>query len=238
MNWRNLAFTFLFYGWTILLCIFGLPVLLMPRAAVLWYARFWLKGVAWLEQHILGLRYRLLGAEHLPKDACIIAAKHQSAWETMKFHLLFQDPVIVLKQELSWIPLWGWYTMRAGMVPINRSKGSKALRVMLKSAKHHAAHGRQIIIFPQGTRLAPGQISPYKPGVAALYEALQLPVIPMALNSGLFWPKRGAKRNGEVTVEFLPPIPPGLSRAEFMARLEHELEFACQRLPIHTSPSP
>ncbi|MBI1273873.1 MAG: 1-acyl-sn-glycerol-3-phosphate acyltransferase [Alphaproteobacteria bacterium] len=228
---RALLFSTAFYLWHIVLCFACLPILILPRPVMRGTVRFYLSGIALFERVFLGLRYKVIGRENLPAQGCIIAAKHQSAWETFKLHLVLPDPVFVLKRELVWIPLWGWYTLKAGMVPVDRSAGAKALRRMLAAAARFAAQGRQIIIFPQGTRLAPGSYKPYKPGVAALYDNLNLPVVPVALNSGMFWPKGAFLKNpGTVTLEILPAIPPGLKRVEMMRQLEAALEQATDRL--------
>jgi 1-acyl-sn-glycerol-3-phosphate acyltransferase len=165
--------------------------------------------VAWVECHLGGISYRVIGRENIPKGACIIAAKHQSALETFKIHLIVDDPAIVLKRELLNIPIIGWYMSRSGSIPIDRSGRTKALSGMTVAARKAAADGRPIVIFPEGTRAAVGETRPYKSGVAAMYQDLNVPLVPMALNSGLLWPKDSFfKKRGLVTVEFLPPIPP------------------------------
>jgi 1-acyl-sn-glycerol-3-phosphate acyltransferase len=228
---RSALFNIVFLPGMAIGCLFVLPFGLVSRrammAAVLTYMRF----LRWTERWILGLDYRVLGREHVPGGPCIVAAKHQSTWETMKLHLLLDDPAVVLKSELSKIPLWGWYARRAGMIAVERGAGARAINGMVRDAKERVAEGRPIVIFPQGTRVPPGEWRPYRSGVGALYTALDLPVVPMALNSGVFWGRRAAsKRGGTVTVEFLPPIPPGLPQAEMMERLERELETASDRL--------
>lgn len=227
---RSTAFSIAFFLWHLVLCVFFLWLFLLPRRFLMPVVRFYLRGIAWMERHILGLDWQLIGRENLPEGPCIVAPKHQSAWETMKLHFVLRDPAIVLKRELMYVPIWGWYVFRAGAVPVDRGAGGKALRGMIRAAKEMAKAGREIVIFPQGTRVLPGQHETYKIGVAALYEGLKLPVVPIALNSGLFWPKRGTKRGGTVTMEILPPIPPGLGRETMMKRLEDELEAASVRL--------
>ena len=228
---RSLLFTILAFFWTYFMCLALLWTLLFPRRVMYWGLLTWERSVAWIERNIMGIRYQIIGLEHVPQGACIIAAKHQSAWETLKLHLLFNNPAIVLKQELLKVPVWGWYAKRSGMIPIDRAKGSVALVQMKKAANAASAEGRKIVIFPQGTRLAPHVKRPYKVGVAVLYDELKLPVIPMALNSGLFWPKNSlVKKPGLITIEFLPPIPPGLPRTEMMRELETRLEEASDRL--------
>ena len=173
----------------------------------------------------------MVGTEHIPDGPYILAAKHQSTWETMKLHLLVDDPAIIMKRELMLIPVWGWFAVKARMIPVHRGGRSKAIASIIEGAHRSSAQGRPLVIFPQGTRTAAGTFRPYRVGVAAIYEALDLPVVPMALNSGVFWPRREfIKRSGTITVEFLPPIPPGLDRDAFLKRLEDELESATDRL--------
>lgn len=228
---RSLAFNILYFFWVSVPTVAFLWIVLLPRNGFFAWVRGWQRFVGWMERNILGLQSRTVGWEHVPEGACIIAAKHQSAWETLRLNVLFFDPAIVLKKELTRVPVWGWYAWRCGMIPIDRSGRAAALARMMKAAHKAKDLGRKIVIFPQGTRVLPGVRKPYKSGVAALYKELGLPIVPMAVNSGLFWPK-GAfiKKPGTVTIEFLPPIPPGLGRAEMMGRLENELEAACERL--------
>jgi len=228
---RSVIFNIAFYGWTAVMCFLMLWAFLLPKRYFPRVARLWLAQTAWIERVIGGMSYRVIGSEHVPQGACIIAAKHQSAWETMKLPLLFDDPAIVLKKELLAIPIWGRYLRHAGMIPIDRGSGSAALAAMMQAAHKAAEAGRKIVIFPQGTRVAPGAERPYKGGVAALYRELNIPVVPMALNSGLLWPRNSfIKKPGLITIEFLPPILPGLSREEMLTKLKTELEGASKRL--------
>jgi 1-acyl-sn-glycerol-3-phosphate acyltransferase len=230
-RFRSLAFSILFPTWTALCCVVLAFGPLLPRRQALVLAVTWVRSVAWIERNVLGLRYRVIGCENLPvSGAFIVAAKHQSAFETMKLHLILDDPAIVMKRELLRVPIWGAYTRKTGMIPIDRSAGKKAVSVMLRAAQKATAEGRPIVIFPQGTRVAPGETRPYKPGVAALSRQLNLPVVPLALNSGLFWPKHGTKRGGAVTFSFLPAIEPGLEPTALMAVLEERLEAETNRL--------
>jgi 1-acyl-sn-glycerol-3-phosphate acyltransferase len=232
MIWlRSLAFNVVLFGLTALMCFLMLWTLPLPRRRMLGIVHLWLRQIVWAERHIAGITYKVLGREHVPSGACIIASKHQSAWETFKLHLLFGDPAIVLKQELLNIPIWGWYLRRSGMIPIDRGAHVRALTSMMQAAQKAAADGRKIVIFPQGTRVAPGDWRPYKNGVAALYQELQLPVVPMALNSGVLWPKHSfIKKPGTIMIEFLPPIAPGLPREEMMKLLREQLESATNYL--------
>ena len=228
---RSLAFNIAMYGVTILTCVLLCWTLLLPRRMVARVAKFWQSQVAWCERHVGGIQTRIVGWEHVPEGACIIAAKHQSAWETFKLNILFDDPAIVLKKELLSIPFWGWFLKRSGMIPIDRARRGGALPGMAEAAHVAVTQGRKIVIFPQGTRVAVGVSRPYKQGIALLYQELNLPVIPMAINAGLFWPKDSfIKRPGTITIEFLPPIPAGIDGETMRLRLECELEAASDRL--------
>jgi 1-acyl-sn-glycerol-3-phosphate acyltransferase len=228
---RSAIFSLLFPLWTGICCIglaFG-P--LLPRKNALSLALIWLRSVAWIERNVLGLDYRLIGQENLPAEgAFIVAAKHQSTFETLKLHLILNDPAIVMKQELLRLPIWGAYTKKTGMIPVDRRAGGRALGAMLLAARKARDDSRPIVIFPQGTRVAPGQTKPYKQGVVALYTELNLPIVPLAVNSGLFWPRHGMKRGGTVTFSFLPPIEPGLAANAALAVLEDRLEAETNRL--------
>jgi len=228
---RSIAFSIAFPLWTGICCIglaFG-PFL--PRKGALAIAVLWVRSVAWVERHVLGLDYRVIGRENLPAHgAFIVAAKHQSTFETMKLHLILNDPAIVLKKELLRIPIWGRYLKQTGMIPIDRGAGRRAMGDMLTASEKAKAEGRPIVIFPQGTRIPVGVKSSYKSGVVALYQALGLPILPLALNSGLFWPKSGMKHGGTVTFSFLPPIEPGLEPESALSLLEQRLETETDRL--------
>lgn len=233
---RSLAFNIAFYGWTILCAVLLLPFLLFPHAYAVRGVRFWIQGIFWICDHILGLHLQVIGYEKLPKTPVILASKHQSAWETFVFHYLFPDPTIALKRELLWIPFFGWYLKKVGMIPLSRSKGKGAqdLKKLLNRAQDAVEKDRQILIFPEGTRSKPGQKGAYQSGVASLYFHLKIPVIPVAHNAGLYWPRRGFfKYPGTITLEFLDPIYPGLSRQDFMRRLENDIEVKTNALVRH-----
>jgi 1-acyl-sn-glycerol-3-phosphate acyltransferase len=161
----------------------------------------------------------------MPDRPCIIAAKHQSAWDIFALSVLLDQPTFVLKKELMHIPFFGWFLRRYGAVPVDRKAGASALRGMLRRAKAEMARGRSVVIFPEGTRVPPGETRAYHPGVAALYRELDVPLVPVTLNSGWFWGRRKfRKKPGTIVVEFQPAIAPGLSRREVMARLSEALE--------------
>jgi 1-acyl-sn-glycerol-3-phosphate acyltransferase len=232
MSWlRALAFNIAFFGSTALLGLLGLPLLLAPRRSVMAFGRFWARSVLALLRAIIGLDGEIRGVEHLPKGACLIAMKHQSAWDTLILPVVLGDPAVVIKRELLWVPFYGWYAARAGSIAIDRRGGAGALRRMLAIARDAAAAGRPIVIFPEGTRTAPGQTLTYQSGVAALYQALAVPLVPAAVNSGLYWGRRSfVKRPGRIVLSFLEPIPPGLPRREVMAELEARIETATAAL--------
>lgn len=228
---RSLLFNFMFYVTTVLFLVLGSPLLFGPRrwamAALAMHGRFEL----WLLKVIAGTKLEVRGLEKLPEGSSLVAAKHQSAWETFALIPLFRDPAYLMKRELFWIPLHGWFSRKFEMIPVDRDKGPSALRRMLREAKDRAAQGREIVIFPEGTRRAPGAPPDYKTGVVLLYEALQIPCVPLALNSGVFWPRRSLlRRPGTIVVEILDPIPPGLPKAEFLERLIGSIETASARL--------
>lgn len=207
------------------------PTLLMPRAAARACLRAYLLLVFGGLQLICGVRYQVKGREHVPEGGVLVASKHQSMFETLAFWRILPDPAIILKKELAFLPVFGWYALKLRNIAVDRSAGSNALRAMLKAARERAGAGRQVVIFPQGTRVSPGAEESYKPGVAGLYAAMKAPCTPVALNSGLFWPKRGfMRRPGVITIEFLPAIPPGLPRDAFMQELERRIETASQAL--------
>jgi 1-acyl-sn-glycerol-3-phosphate acyltransferase len=228
---RSLAFNILFYLNLIAFVVFGSWLLLLPRSWAMQGLKTWSRSSLWWLEVIAGIDFELRGAENLPKGAALVAGKHQSMWETVALYPLFDDPTIVLKRELMWLPLMGWFAKKFGMLPIDRAAGGPALKRLLRRAEEAARAGRQIIIFPEGTRRAPDAPPDYKAGATALYLRLGVPCVPFALNSGLFWPRRSFwRRPGTIVVEFLPTIPPGLSRHAFESKLKEAIEPATARL--------
>jgi len=228
---RSLAFQLAFWSWTALLAFAGLPFLLGTRSGMMRFGTFWSRSTLALLRWIVGLDYQVRGREHLPAGPAIIAMKHQSAWDTLATTVLFPDCAAVIKSELGWLPFYGWYVVKAGSITVDRGAGARALKRMVARAQRVAAAGRTIVIFPQGTRTALGAKPPYLPGIAALYQQLKLPVVPVAVNSGLFWGRRHFMRQpGTVLVEILPPIPPGRPRPTFMTELERSIETATDAL--------
>ena len=220
---RSFIFNSAFYvGTSILVVVMG-PALLLPAFIARNIAQFW----GWLahkQLYIVGIRQREFGARHLDKQV-IYAVKHQSAWETIILSWLLHAPAFVLKVELLRLPIIGLFFAKTGCIPVDRADGMRALRKMRDAALELAAQGRSLLIFPQGTRVQPGASKPYEVGVFALYESTGLPVVPVALNSGLVWPRNSwLKYPGTVDIHFLKPIQPGLTRKEFMAKLEQQIE--------------
>jgi 1-acyl-sn-glycerol-3-phosphate acyltransferase len=230
---RSALFNICFFGATAVISVTGLVTLLMPGFGIRFVMRSWARTVIWLLRAICGIRFRLEGAEHLPRQgqAGLIAAKHQSAFDTIVWLCLLPDPVYVLKRELLRIPVYGALVRRARMIAVDRSAGASAMRYLIRSGREAAAAGRQIVIFPEGTRVAPGQRVPYQPGIAALAAATGLPVIPAAIDSGRLWGRRAfRKRPGCITLVVLPPLPAGMPRAALIAALESKIEDATDRL--------
>ncbi len=228
---RAVLFNLVFFCTGALFLSLALPALLMPRRVTIRVGEIWFSFVLDALRIICGISHEIRGQENVPATPCIIAAMHQSAWDTLAFVTFIDDAAYVIKQELTRIPVYGWLLAKASMVPVDRAAGAKALRNMVNTARARLADGRHIVIFPTGTRTAPGERRSYHPGVAALYSQLAVPVVPVALNSGLFWPRRSIfKRPGHIVVELLPPIPPGLPRREFMEQLQSAIEQASARL--------
>ncbi len=228
---RSLLFNILFYLNLCLYLIAALPTLIMSRRRILAVARHWANTNLWLLRAVCGIRVEFRGVGKIPAGPLLVSSKHQSLWETFALLLILSDPAYIMKRELMWIPLFGWYAWKAGMIPVDRQKGSQALAEMNACARRELARGRQIIIFPEGTRRPPGGEPRYKYGVVHLYAETGVSCLPVALNSGLFWPRRSFRRNpGTVRVEVLDPIPTGLGKDEFFERLQHDVEAATARL--------
>lgn len=228
---RSVAFNILFYLNLILHVIGAIPTYVLPRRAFMAMAKSWGTTSGWLLRVVAGTRAELRGLDRIPPGALLVAAKHQSVWETFVLLTLFDDPAYVFKRELQLIPIFGWYAWKSRMIPVDRRARGGAMAGMIARSREEFAHGRQIIIFPEGTRTAPAAPPAYKGGVTKLYAASGVPCLPIALNSGLYWPRRKFLRYpGTIVLEVLDPIPPGLGEAEFAARLEREIEEAQGRL--------
>ena len=228
---RSALCTVAFYTWGVMIGTVMVPMLVLPRR---WFRQFvitWSAGNGVLLRIIAGVHAEIRNREHRPTGAAIIASKHQSEWEAHVFLHELNDPAYVIKKELYFVPGYGWFSAKVNMIFVDRDGGAKSLRTLVKGAQKAVARGRPVVIFPEGTRVAPGEKLPYRPGVAALYGALNVPVVPVVLNSGMHWPKGSFRRYpGTIVMEYLPPIPPGLPRREFMERLESTMEEASQRL--------
>lgn len=231
---RAALFWLLLILWLLAASLVCWPLALGPRRPMLAAYRIWSRGVVLLMRVALGIRCVVIGRAHLPPGPCLIAAKHQSAWETLALPALLGDVAFVLKQELLRVPLYGWWARRLGMIAVDRAGGAAALRRMAADAAAALAAGRTVVIFPQGTRTPPGlpaSEAPYQPGVAALAALADAPVVPVALNSGQVW-GRGlfGQRPGVATVSILPALPAGLPRRELTARLAAAIEAETARL--------
>ena len=228
---RSVLFTILFLVATAAFVVIGSPLLLGPRSWAMAGLRAHAHTVMLLMRLLIGTKVEVRGREKLPPGAALIASKHQSAWDTMGLVPIFNDPALIMKAELMLIPFYGWFSRKFGMIAVKREAGPAAMRQLVRDARARADLGRHIVIFPEGTRRAPGAEPDYKPGVVLLYEALKVPCVPVALNSGLFWPRRSiVKRPGTIVVEILDPLPSGLSRKELRARLEAAVEMATAKL--------
>lgn len=234
---RSILFNLLYIFGSLFLSIVLLWALVFrPRKCTEIISSVYAPYISFIEKRVMGLHLELRGVENLPKDTpFIIAAKHQSAYETLKIPFMKQlgYPVIILKKELTYLPIWGFYPPRMGLVAINRSSAMESLRAITTGCKKAIADNRNVIIFPQGTRVAPGAVAEYKTGLAKLYRDLGVPVVPMALNSGVFWGRnKFFKKPGTVVFEFLPAIPAGLPPLQVMQQIETQIEAASDRLVV------
>jgi 1-acyl-sn-glycerol-3-phosphate acyltransferase len=228
---RAAIFQIAFYLWTALMAPIGLPLLLAPPLWMMRYGTFWSQGTLWLLRVCVGLDHEIRGSENMPPGPVLVAMKHQSAWDTFAATVMFRYPAMVIKRELGWLPFYGWYALKAGMIPVDRAGGAAALKRMVAASQKALAQDRPILIFPEGTRSAVGAPPDYQPGIVALYRQLDVPLVPIAVNSGLYWGRRHfLKRPGRITVEILPPILPGRARREVLAELETRIEAATARL--------
>lgn len=241
LTWlRSALFTVAFFVVTTIMAVLGAPLLLAASERLaMGYARLWSRVVLFLLRVLAGVRVEIRGSANIPHGGALVAAKHQSAFETFALFPILPAPTLVMKSELRRIPLFGRFAKIAGMIEVDRAKGSTALRDMVHRCREEAAKSRQIVIFPEGTRRPPGAGPAYQPGIALLYKGLGLPTVPVALNSGLYWPRRSFRKYpGTIVIEFLPPIEPGLDSRSFLARLEAVIEPASDRLLAEAARSP
>ncbi len=229
---RSALFNIAFYVATIFILLIGLPTLFLPQKWTMAVAyKLQARSSLWLLKHICNIDAEMRGLENLQKGPVIIASKHQSVWETFALAPYLNYPIVILKHELMYLPLLGWYAIKFGHIPVKRGKGRVTVQKLIASAKHQLKGEKELLIFPEGTRKAPNADPEYKNGIYRLYHALDVPVIPVALNSGLYWPRRTFKRYpGTVIAHFLKPIEPGLSREDFMTLLEQRIESATHGL--------
>jgi 1-acyl-sn-glycerol-3-phosphate acyltransferase len=228
---RSLAFNCFFYVFTTCCSVAAMLIAIVWPSRLTAVARFWSRGWLYAYSHICGVKYQVLGAENVPAGVCIIAMKHQSIWESCAVFAMFSRPIFVLKSELMWIPIFGWVMKWIGCISVKRGAGRLALTSMIRGGHQARARGNQVVIFPEGTRSAPGSAASYKSGVSHLYTALNVPCVPVALNSGVLWPRRRFLRPpGLITVNILPAIPAGQARQAMFDRMVLEIETASQEL--------
>ena len=228
---RSVIFNVLFYLNLIILMVLGLPTIFGGRRAVFALARLWGRISVWLLERICGLRLEYRGLENIPLGGVVIASKHQSFLETFALLRYAPDFAIILKRQLTFVPFFGLYLIVSEQIAIDRSRGPQALQQIVAAAKPVLAAGRQIMIYPEGTRRPPGAPPKYKHGVAAIYAETDAPCLPVAVNTGLFWRRRTfLRRPGIAVIEYLPPIAPGLGRAAFARELQNAIETACAHL--------
>ena len=227
---RSTAYFLWFVLITVVICITLLPALLLPQSVVKFGTRLWCKLQLWGLRVIAGQRYEVRGA--VPAPGALVAAKHMGMWDTLVLYLLLRDVTIVLKRELLFVPFYGWYALKVGFIFIDRQAGASALRKLLARAADALKRKQSLLIFPEGTRKRPGAPPDYKPGIAAIYDRLGVACVPVALNSGLYWagPSGFLKLPGTIVVEFLPAIPPGIQRKQFMQQLQELIETSTANL--------
>ena len=228
---RSVVYNILFYLNLVLLLLIAIPTMVMPYRGIIAVAKLWGRTNLWLLRVVCGTRVEIRGLEKITSGALLVAAKHQSTWETFTLVTLFDDPVFIIKRELQWLPFFGWYTIKARQIPVNRGARAQALIAMVERARIELSRGRQIIIFPEGTRRPAGAEPRYKYGITHLYAETDTPCLPIALNSGLYWPRRSILRYpGTIRVEILDPIAPGPDKQTFSEVLRDSIETATARL--------
>lgn len=228
---RSCIFVLWAVGSMLVLGLLYFPAIILSRRWVIAGIRIWARGLRWGTRVLIGIQTDIRGLENLPEGPLIYASKHQCMYDTLLPFIILSDPAIILKKELLWYPVFGWYALRGGMIPIDRAGNVKTLKKMIRLARKRAEDGRQIIIYPEGTRRAPGADGDYKIGVFALYKDLDVPCVPVATNAGLCWPGKGMRlKRGRVVVEILKPLAAGLGRVDFMEQLETSIETACRPL--------
>jgi 1-acyl-sn-glycerol-3-phosphate acyltransferase len=237
---RSLAFNLALYAVTVVeMIVFAPYYFLVGRSSAWFVPKFWARSNLWLQKVLAGTRSEITGQENLPEGPYILAPKHQSFWDTFALVPDIPDPVYILKRELMWIPVFGWFLAKMNMIPIDRGSPAKALRSVIATTRERMREGRQLVIYPEGTRRPPGAPPAYKQGIAEIYSRLDVPVVPVAHNAGLYWPRRRFLRfPGTIRARYLPPIPPGLDKQAFMTRLIETTESACDELLAEAARSP
>ncbi|WP_279481877.1 lysophospholipid acyltransferase family protein [Aureimonas sp. SK2] len=223
---RSVLFQVLFYTHLVGQLLLNLPFFFFLSEERRWrIVKGWARNSLWLLRNVAGTRSVIAKAETMPTGPAIVAAKHQSFWDVIALLLVVERPTFILKKELMGIPVFGWYARTMGMIPVDRSRRAAVLPSLVAGSRKAVAAGRQIVIYPEGTRSAPGTAPNYRPGIHYLYSELGLPVVPVALNSGLFWPRQAVRREpGTIRAEFLDAIPPGLEREPFISELRDRIE--------------
>jgi 1-acyl-sn-glycerol-3-phosphate acyltransferase len=237
---RSVAFNTAFYlNLIVQMLVFTPFYFLAPRHKAWFVPKFWSRTSLWLQEKLAGTKSEITGLENLPEGSFILAPKHQSFWDTIAFFPYLGDALYILKRELLWIPFFGWYVAKMRMIPVHRGSRSKALKAVVAATKAEMARNpRQLIIYPEGTRRAPGDVPGYKWGIVELYSELGIPVVPVAHQAGLWWPRRKFLRYpGTIRARFLPPIEAGLPKEEFMRRLIAETETACDAYLVEAARS-
>jgi 1-acyl-sn-glycerol-3-phosphate acyltransferase len=228
---RSLLFVALFYAWSTVIALGMVPLFLAPRRWVMNGLAVYGHGISILLGLVCGIRVEMRGREHMPTGPAVLASKHLCMFDIFGQFQWLPFSSFVMKKELVRIPFFGWYALKAGMIVVDREGHSTSLKKLVRDATQRLKEGRQVVIFPEGTRGTAGEKGDYKPGIAALYRELEQPVYPVATNSGVHWPAHGFLRKpGTIVFEYLEPIPPGLKRAEFMRTLEERIEAASNRL--------
>ncbi|MBL4802951.1 MAG: 1-acyl-sn-glycerol-3-phosphate acyltransferase [Emcibacter sp.] len=230
---RSSIFQAVFYIWGAVCCLIWVPFLYIPGVPRRWHAAFqtfWCRSVRFWMWLILGLTMEVRGRENISDTAVIYAMKHQSMLDTFIMHSILKDPTFIMKEELLNIPLYGRLCDKVGNIPIDREMGMASMKKMLVQSRKEIRDGRSVIIFPEGSRATPGEKHPYLPGIFGIYKYLKVPVVPVAVNTGLYWPRNGQMKKGVFVIEFLPPVEPGIQKDDFMGKIEEAIETASQKL--------
>ncbi len=230
---RSVLFNILFLLTTAIQLVFWTPVyFFLPREDGWKVVKLWAWLTLWMQHILVGTRYEFRGTEHIPQEGgFILASKHQSSWETYTMVPFLSDPSYILKRELMYVPIFGWFAWKMKVISVNRGKRSEALKEMTATAKQQYESGRQIVIYPEGTRKHAFEEPSYKYGITHMYANANARVLPAGLNSGLFWPRRGwMLHQGTCVLEFLPIIEPGMDPKEFSEKLENVIENSTNKL--------